>query len=155
GYREADNGPVAAEPAVGEQPAQERQQVAAHLEGGVDWRRLRVAEMQGRRHVQEQDCPHAVVGAAFGEFSPEEEIESFRMRLRDMCIRGLNIYRFIVSAHISPLLAFFWFPNSVWEPPARNSVSCAYQETEFPAVRSQTEFGNEVERGRRGRFRYP
>jgi hypothetical protein len=48
-----------------------------------------------------------------------------------------------------------WFPNSVWEPTSRNSVSrlphtCRVdgRETEFRGVRSQTEFGNE-DRGKK------
>jgi hypothetical protein len=47
------------------------------------------------------------------------------------------------------LSIIFWFPNSVWEPGPRNSVSHpspaseTTRETEFRQCGSQTEFGNQ------------
>jgi hypothetical protein len=43
-------------------------------------------------------------------------------------------------------VAFTWFPNSVWEPTAETPfrIGTLTAETEFPGLRSQTEFGNEL-----------
>ena len=73
GHGKADDGPVAAQPPVGNEPAHQRQEVTRHLEPRVDGAGFRVGVSQGRGQVEEQDGPHAVVGAALGELAPEEE----------------------------------------------------------------------------------
>src|SRR5262249_50076777 len=48
-----------------------------------------------------------------------------------------------------PNPSFIWFPNSVWEPQRAKlcfaNLSCRRGETESRGMRSQTEFGNEMQ----------
>src|SRR5439155_1593346 len=69
--------------------------------------------------VQKQYSPHPVVRAALGEFSPEEKVQGFRMLLQSS-VGWLNVHRFIVSAHISPLLS-----RALLVPKLRLGTACS------------------------------
>lgn len=84
--READDRPVFPEEAIGEIPPQEREEIAGHLEGVKDRTGLALVEVQDGGEVQRENGPHAVVRGPFREFSPEEEIEGFRMVCRDRIV---------------------------------------------------------------------
>src|SRR5262245_26138308 len=81
-HGKADNSPILAKVPVGEEPAQQRQEITCRLEIRIRAGRPTIFEQKSGRQIQWQYRPHAVVGAALGEFSPEDEIETGGMFTR-------------------------------------------------------------------------
>jgi len=75
GDREADDGPVFSEEAVGEKSSEEREEIAGHLEGVESGAGPRFVEVERGGEIEGENGAHAVVGGAFGEFTPEEVVE--------------------------------------------------------------------------------
>src|SRR5262249_18820811 len=72
-----------------------------------------------------------------GEFRQSPEL---RPRSREVVCFDAVSWLFSQSESIA---SRSWFPNSVWDPVSRNSVSTVATKQSFAEVRSRTEFGNE------------